>query len=351
MDKRSYLVPLLALLVFAGSAERSRGASSGAIDLSTVERPGDDELVELLPPNEGLPPAPLPETLRLAVVRNRGRAGGKDEVPSPLRARAHADGRLLAGVPSELRVLVHPAESTAGWCRVEVIDFTEAKRHGFMRREHLRFIDLDRPYQDLRKEHWAYPAIAELTQEGLLQGSAGRFLGKKPFSRFEMATVLARLVRQLRLQKSGLIERVDRLSQTLDGLARRDLPRDKAAEGADDHGRRTLSHVEAPRGLGEPPRGLGELTRRLEQLEASQRRMQSMMTRLLACGSVNRVLCEGLREDADRNRPLLARSGKVDGLLSGLAVTRASLENLQTRVKGVERQIRSLRRRRPRRPS
>lgn len=318
-------------------------ASTGAIDLSSIERPDDPGLAELLPLEGGKAPEPLPPKLRLAVVRKRVAGADRKTALSPLRDRPHPDGELLAGVPAELRVLVDPARSSAGWCAVEVIDFRENERRGFMRREHLSFVDLDRPYADLRDRHWAFPAVAELTQEGLLQGAGGQFLGNRPFTRFEMAVVLARLVRQLRLQKSNLVDRVDRLSRRLE-----------SGDGP----------VASPLSGGERlSAGDGSTENRLRSLERQQAGMKALLDRLLACASVNRTLCthgaSAVAGNGDASSPVVqvagsvaldgamrSRVAKVDGILAGLAVTRSTVKSMEFRLEAVERRLRMKRRRR-----
>jgi len=53
-------------------------------------------------------------------------------------------------------------------------------------------------FSDVPSEHWAYDAVESLQAKGILQGYPdGTFQGKRTMSRYELATVIARLLQQL----------------------------------------------------------------------------------------------------------------------------------------------------------
>lgn len=53
------------------------------------------------------------------------------------------------------------------------------------------------PFRDVDENHWAYPAVDWLRQQGLLEGWGQRFHGRRHFSRYEMAEILARFTQML----------------------------------------------------------------------------------------------------------------------------------------------------------
>jgi len=53
-------------------------------------------------------------------------------------------------------------------------------------------------FSDIPDEHWAVEPVNELVKEGLVQGWDGKFMGDKSFTRYEMAEILAPLVREFK---------------------------------------------------------------------------------------------------------------------------------------------------------
>lgn len=62
------------------------------------------------------------------------------------------------------------------------------------------------PFQDVEVEHWAYDAVDQLRDRGLLEGWGERFHGRRTFSRYEMAEILARYTEKLDEARAGLGE-------------------------------------------------------------------------------------------------------------------------------------------------
>lgn len=58
-------------------------------------------------------------------------------------------------------------------------------------------------FTDVPEEHWAYDAVEQLQQEGLIAGYPnGTFVGKNPITRYEFATVIQRLLPLIEAAKS-----------------------------------------------------------------------------------------------------------------------------------------------------
>lgn len=65
-------------------------------------------------------------------------------------------------------------------------------------------------FKDVPKSHWAYKAIDQLVESGLIQGKKGNFQGHKAFTRYEMAVVLARYMEKLKAAKGTLLESMEK---------------------------------------------------------------------------------------------------------------------------------------------
>jgi len=65
-------------------------------------------------------------------------------------------------------------------------------------------------FTDVPSEHWAYDAVESLQAKGILQGYPdGTYQGKRSMSRYELATVIARLLQQIPEPKGGTTTTVD----------------------------------------------------------------------------------------------------------------------------------------------
>jgi hypothetical protein len=60
------------------------------------------------------------------------------------------------------------------------------------------------PFRDVEVEHWAYEAVENLRARGLLEGWGARFHGRRTFSRYEMAEILARYSEKLEQARARL---------------------------------------------------------------------------------------------------------------------------------------------------
>lgn len=87
-------------------------------------------------------------------------------------------------------------------------------------------------FRDVGPDHWAYDAVEWLRKEGLLEGWGKRFHGRRSFTRFEMAEILARYTQRLleaQAELAGigpdgnatpLVEEVSRLREAVERVAK-----------------------------------------------------------------------------------------------------------------------------------
>lgn len=144
----------------------------------------------------------------IAVVKTKPTPKGFAPRGSLLRDEPRPSATVTVAVPGGHRVLIADPSKLEDWYEVAVLDYPDEIRRGFLPKRDVKIVDMDQPFLDLHAKHWAFPAVKELSEAGLIQGAEEKFLGKKPFSRYEMAVVLARLVRQLRQAKGKLLRRV-----------------------------------------------------------------------------------------------------------------------------------------------
>jgi hypothetical protein len=77
------------------------------------------------------------------------------------------------------------------------------------------------PFADVPSDRWAYAAIQSLAADGLIDGYPdGSFKGDRPLSRYEMATIVARIVARLEAQGASTASRadLDKLQKLMDAL-------------------------------------------------------------------------------------------------------------------------------------
>lgn len=75
------------------------------------------------------------------------------------------------------------------------------------------------PFSDVKTDHWAYDAIAKLADAGLVEGYPdGSFGGERTFTRYEMATVFARMLARF---ESQIDEQIDTRLVGIDAKADR----------------------------------------------------------------------------------------------------------------------------------
>jgi hypothetical protein len=77
------------------------------------------------------------------------------------------------------------------------------------------------PFADVPADHWAYQAIASLSADGLIDGYPdGSFNGDRPLTRYEMATIVARIVAKLEADGAGAASKtdLDALQKLIDAL-------------------------------------------------------------------------------------------------------------------------------------
>ncbi|HEY5348220.1 MAG TPA: S-layer homology domain-containing protein [Candidatus Lustribacter sp.] len=77
------------------------------------------------------------------------------------------------------------------------------------------------PLADVPANHWAYQAIASLAADGLIDGYPdGSFKGDRPLTRYEMATIVARVIAKLEAAGAGTASKtdLDKLQKLIDAL-------------------------------------------------------------------------------------------------------------------------------------
>ncbi len=77
------------------------------------------------------------------------------------------------------------------------------------------------PFSDVPANHWAYQYIQSLAADGIIDGYPnGKFKGDRPLTRYEMATVVARVIAKLQENtgKSPSKEDLDKLQKLIDAL-------------------------------------------------------------------------------------------------------------------------------------
>ncbi len=65
------------------------------------------------------------------------------------------------------------------------------------------------PFSDLPKGHWAYSAVQQAVDAGILQGYDGRFHGSKSLNRYQMAVVVSRMLDSISTMGPGKVSRRD----------------------------------------------------------------------------------------------------------------------------------------------
>ncbi len=64
-------------------------------------------------------------------------------------------------------------------------------------------IQRDNPFSDVPKSHWAYSAVKDAVESGIIQGYDGKFLGNKSLTRYQMAKIVQNLMRRMSGKKVG----------------------------------------------------------------------------------------------------------------------------------------------------
>ncbi len=59
------------------------------------------------------------------------------------------------------------------------------------------------PFKDVPKGHWAYKAVEQAVEAGILQGYDGKFHGGKTLTRYQMAIVVSRMLNRIETSPSG----------------------------------------------------------------------------------------------------------------------------------------------------
>ena len=80
------------------------------------------------------------------------------------------------------------------------------------------YISAAMPFKDVPQDHWAYDAIKELAQRGIIEGYEGKvsnkFKGEKTLTRYEFAQALIKTIQKLEAETgvtraTGVIDEVD----------------------------------------------------------------------------------------------------------------------------------------------
>lgn len=66
----------------------------------------------------------------------------------------------------------------------------------------------DQGFSDIPPDHWAYKAVLDLYQKNVIKGfpASKKFMGKKPLSRYEMASLLSRLIDTLNENQQSALD-------------------------------------------------------------------------------------------------------------------------------------------------
>ena len=95
------------------------------------------------------------------------------------------------------------------------------------------------PYSDVPTGHWAYDAVNELAKAGIMGDSSGKFNGNQTLTRYEMATIVARVMAKSNKADDSAKALVDKLavefSAELDSLGLRVI-----AEGVETEGQKEI---------------------------------------------------------------------------------------------------------------
>ncbi|MGB0404811.1 MAG: S-layer homology domain-containing protein [Fusobacterium sp.] len=57
-------------------------------------------------------------------------------------------------------------------------------------------------YTDISKDHWAYEAVENLVESGIIEGNTFEFKGEKPLTRYEFAYDLSKVLDKVNLEKA-----------------------------------------------------------------------------------------------------------------------------------------------------
>ncbi len=103
-------------------------------------------------------------------------------------------------------------------------------------------------FRDVSPDHWAYPAIEWLRTEGMLEGWGQKFHGKRSFTRFEMAEILARYTQRLLETRPAQDDELRKLREVVTGMARMLATHQALLEnpGSQEAWRKRLSTVPPP---------------------------------------------------------------------------------------------------------
>ena len=83
------------------------------------------------------------------------------------------------------------------------------------------------PFMDVPAGHWAYDAVAQLAASGVVSGYPdGAFKGGQPATRYEVASVVARALAKVDLEKASKQD-----LEMLKKLVMRDIPSDRTCTG------------------------------------------------------------------------------------------------------------------------
>ncbi|MBI4867535.1 MAG: S-layer homology domain-containing protein [Candidatus Wallbacteria bacterium] len=61
----------------------------------------------------------------------------------------------------------------------------------------------DNPFSDVPKSHWAYTAVKDAVESGILEGYDNKFHGNKTLTRYQMAQIVQRMLRRMSGKKVG----------------------------------------------------------------------------------------------------------------------------------------------------
>ena len=80
------------------------------------------------------------------------------------------------------------------------------------------YLTASMPFKDVPKDHWAYDAIQELAERGMIEGYEGKasnyFKGNKSLTRYEFAQAIMKIIRKLEAEigvskATGMIDEVN----------------------------------------------------------------------------------------------------------------------------------------------
>jgi hypothetical protein len=131
--------------------------------------------------------------------------GQPDFKGAPFHTKAVDPVKKTILIPRGQRVRVE-GKAPDGRLLVTVIDLPEDIGTGSIEARYLAYIGMKSSFRDVADDHWAASSIAALAKDGIVQGYRNNFMGDKSFSRYEMAVILAPLLKQFREMQNTLTQ-------------------------------------------------------------------------------------------------------------------------------------------------